>query len=279
MRQPAAKGVYRREYTDPDTGERRVKEFPVPAIFSPEEWDAIQAKLARHARAKGGRPGNYACLLRKLATCGTCGAMMVTAKGGSPGKVIRYYRCGTPGCGKWHNLVATDARVAKKVRGFVERPGTLAVTTAGGADAETRKSDVAEAERELALLDRQVVNLARMVSQEQIDQKVADTLLGENKRKRQDAEGRRERAKVAIATAEAARARAGDVEARLGVLRRNLDWPEAMAELVKLIFGERGAIRIFPDGRIELRGEISLGADLPDTFPGASSASRRARRA
>jgi site-specific DNA recombinase len=65
---------------------------PVPAIVSRQQWDDIQAALARRRYVKRGRypQGEDPYMLRGMLVCGRCrGGLQCAPNGG-----IRYYRCG-----------------------------------------------------------------------------------------------------------------------------------------------------------------------------------------
>lgn len=71
-------------------------EIPIPALISPELWEAAQAKIIRrpHASAVYKAPERY--LLSLKAYCGECGASLVGESGyGKQGNKYLYYKCST----------------------------------------------------------------------------------------------------------------------------------------------------------------------------------------
>ena len=71
-------------------------EIPIPALISPELWEAAQAKIIRrpHASAVYKAPERY--LLSLKAYCGECGGMLVGESGyGKMGQKYLYYKCST----------------------------------------------------------------------------------------------------------------------------------------------------------------------------------------
>jgi DNA invertase Pin-like site-specific DNA recombinase len=231
------------------------------AQIPPVVDEATQAAALARLKANditGGRRDVHPALLRKLATCGACGSPLYTDRGGGH----TYYYCKPRGaCAGRHRADVVDEAVRGAVETWLGRPGALAAAAAQDLPDDTRsaKEDAAEAARELRDLDRQEERLARLSRKGMLSAKVQASQLAEVARLRAAAERRAEDAQSRLKTAARRVELAGEVEERVGQLRKGLgragfaEW----RELVEILFPPR-SIAVWPTGRIELRGTLPL---------------------
>ncbi len=242
--------------------------FAIPAVVDEATFLAAQAQLRSNNSLSGPRPRVFA-LLRKLATCGVCGAPMYLQLGGGTPSTVRYYYCASrdPTCLRYHRVEDVDAKVTEALRRWLRDPATLAAAAAldaPGSDREAAEATLADCRAALARLDRREVNTARMLSGGDIQPKTARLLLAEVRAARASVLAQQAAARARLDAAERAAADAAGLAVTLQRLRRGLarTTPEGFRELVEIIF-RRGGIRIQMDGEIQLSGRVALGAALP----------------
>jgi DNA invertase Pin-like site-specific DNA recombinase len=243
---PAARGEY-------VVGGERIR---VPAVVDEETYRAAADRLASAMSYSGPKPSVFA-MLRRIAACGECGALM-RIRHGKGGR--HYYVCPSV-CSGYHYLPEVDAVVREALRSFLERPGALhAAAEEPHEDASQAAQEAAtEAERTLRALDTREENLARLVTKGLVRAKVGEKQLAEIAQLRAQAERDLAQAKAEMAAAERRAELAADLEARIAGIREGLATatPEEWRDLCLLLF-PRGGVRIQRDGRIDLRGALPL---------------------
>jgi hypothetical protein len=209
-------------------------------------------------------------LLRKLAVCGECGSLLYTDKGGKRPWPSRYYICSSGGpCRVYHRMDTVDAAVWAKLEEWLQRPANLRSGAEwGGPAPESFAPEIADARRVLKKLDREELNVARLLARGQIQQRIGDRLLAENAARRADVEQRLRAATLHEDAATHRRQSAKVIEERIASLRAGIAnaTPEDRAELFRLVF-PRGGVVLHPGGRIELRGALPFASDLPSSSP------------
>jgi site-specific DNA recombinase len=105
----------------------------VPAIISPELWDAVQARITVN-RLRSGRKTVEDYLLSKRITCGACHVKAAASTGRYRAYIYKYYRCPAahPVSGFAHrcdlptfHAEPVDAAVWQWVRGLLSKPNEL----------------------------------------------------------------------------------------------------------------------------------------------------------
>ncbi len=247
--------------------------FTVPAVVDEATFLSVRARLKENNSLSGPRPKVFA-LLRKLATCGECGAPMYLQLGGGTPARFRYYYCSAhdPKCHVYHRVADVDGKVVETLRGWLHDPDTLAAAAgldAPGGDRIAAENTLADCKAALARLDKREVNTARMLSAGDIQPKTARVLLSEIKTARASVLAQQAAAQAQLGAVERYAADAAGLAATIKRLRKGLakETPEGFRGLVEIIF-RRGGIRIFKDGEIKLAGRVALGARLPK-LPGA----------
>ncbi|MBC7104744.1 MAG: recombinase family protein, partial [Firmicutes bacterium] len=142
---------------------------PIPALISPEAWEAVQRSLAGMKKGRrGGRVRSYP--LSGLLRCGLCGAPMWGFRGGRTGsKAYRYYVCSRAwprgnkdrreprpvcpsGC---HRADALEEAVWGRVRAWLEDPEALARDARQEGAAAALEAEAAALRRRLGQVERE----------------------------------------------------------------------------------------------------------------------------
>jgi site-specific DNA recombinase len=141
----------------------------IPAIISPERWEAVQAILrSRDPRRTGARYTGRPTLLSNLARCSSCGGAMSLGTGKSG--AYRYYICknhnrlGNDGCSHPRRIREDllDSLVVDHLADIMFEPDRLRVVLQEAIQAEQEAQK--EAPRELARLERRKSNLDSEIS-------------------------------------------------------------------------------------------------------------------
>jgi site-specific DNA recombinase len=262
---PAAYGLYKTQGF----------EFKIPAIVDEETFHAVQERLRSNNSLSGPRP-KVLILLRKLAVCGACGSPLYAQLGGGTPARWRYYYCSSldPACRVYHRVEDVDAKVIETLRAWLDEPDTLA--RAAGLDSadDTRQAaqrDIEGAQEASRRLDNRETNTARLLTQGDIQDKTARTLMAEIKKARSDIAVRLTEAQARLQAAGHREQVRRDLATVIEGLRKGLGaaTPEDWRGLCEIVF-PRGGVRVAPDGRITLRGRVSVATPLPKA-PSASS--------
>ncbi|WP_242346852.1 recombinase family protein [Anaeromyxobacter terrae] len=247
------------------------------AITCPAIVDELTQRRAveamKRGRTRSGPPAKHEALLRKLATCASCGSSMHVATGGSHGRTVLYYRCAKAkrpeaeeGCRTHHPVAKVDAAVIESLRAMLEEPERL---TRALAKREGPKSNAAQdvdaAAKELEALDAREEKLVRLLTTGKVSDAVYERQHAEVARARAAAQERLEAGKQrALAAAQAEELR-GDVEAAVKALRRRVKRAtfEEWRALVEQLFprGPGTWIRLRDNGTIDTNGLLKLGGE------------------
>jgi DNA invertase Pin-like site-specific DNA recombinase len=239
-------------------------EVEIPAVVTEATQRAALATLRSHDHA-GGNHVRYPALLRKILSCGVCGAPCHTNRNHG-GEV--YYHCSARDRSHYraHNVAAVDDAVRARLAAWARRPGAIEAATGEDSrgDAEAAQRDLAAAERDLRKLDGEEERIGRLGVRGGLSEKTAAKLLREVASRRKAAD---EQAAHARARVEAVGRRgevAASVEARVSELRARIDRfsHDDWRALVELLFPREGGytVAIWPDGKIRLNGALPLDA-------------------
>ena len=243
-------------------------EMQIPMIVD----RATQAEALARLRANDGASGRHnpaPALLRKRIFCGVCGAACYTSR--SSGRLVYY--CHTRGeCSREHGVELVDKAVQARLEAWLGSPGPLSAAAAyePREDPETAAGDADAARHELEDLDRQEERLARLARRGLLSSKVHDSQLTEVGRLRAAAERRLEEAEARGTAAERRAEASVEFEARIAEIRAGLgragfaEW----RELVEILFPRDAncGVMLYPDGRLELRGALSLDGAAVDAL-------------
>jgi len=237
-------------------------EAQIPAIVDERTQRAALARLRSHDHA-GGRHARHPALLRKILTCGVCGAPCHTNRnsGGEP-----YYHCAArdPGHYRNHAIEVVDQAVRARLEAWLRRPGTLAAAAEGEGDGGegTARKDLADAARALKRLDGEEERVARLGTRGKMSEKVAAKMLREIAQRRGALEQDQESARARLAAAGRRAELSASLEARVAELRNGIDrfTFDEWRELVELLFPREAGytVAIWPDGKLQLRGALPL---------------------
>jgi DNA invertase Pin-like site-specific DNA recombinase len=229
-----------------------------PVVDEMTQRRAIAAMT--RGRTRSGPPAKHSALLRKLATCGACGATMHVAVGNRKENPILYYRCagvkaGTCSARTYHPVADVDAAVSEALDRAVRHPRRLTRAATVTPDTGPAEEDATAARREIDKLRRREEGLVRMRSQGEVRDEVFRRQSAEITRARADAETRLATAESILDASQAAQDRARGVTAAveaLGVKARRATRPDRRRLLEMLFPRAPGTwIRLHPDGRIE----------------------------
>lgn len=238
--------------------------IPCPAVVDEVTQRRALAALAR-GRTRSGPAARHDALLRKIATCGVCGATMHVHVGGRAGAPLVYYRCarskapaggGDPCIARtYHPTAEVDAAIVAALERAVRHPRRLARAAATTPETSTAEQDARTARRELERLDRREENLIRMRSEGEVRDEMFRRQSGEIAQRRADAETRLAAAESILDAAQAAQDRARSVVASVEGLTSKArratrqDW----RRLLETLFPRQPGtwLRIHPDGRLE----------------------------
>lgn len=246
--------------------------FQIPAIVDEATFRAAEAKRRENNSLSGPKPVVFA-LLRKLATCGVCGSTLYLQLGA--GGAYRYYYCSSrdPKCMAYHRVSDLDPAVLDALRSALDDPGKLERAAGLDAPEDTRKvarRELAEAEHTLGRLDEKEVNLGRLLL-EGISPATQRKLLGEIQAQRAAATAKRSAAQATLAAADRSADAKRDLRATVEAMRQGLAnaSPAKWRALCEIVF-QKGGIQVHPNGRIELRGRMTLAATRtsPPAFRG-----------
>lgn len=237
-------------------------EVTIPAIVDEETQRAALAILRTHDHA-GGNHVRYPALLRKILTCGVCGAPCHTNRN-MGGEV--YYHCSARDRSHYrgHNVAAVDDAVRARLASWLRRPGAIEAAAGDeeGDGAERARDDLAASEKELRKLDAEEERIGRLGVRGGLSERTAAKLLREVQTRRRAIEEQAASARARIATEERRAEMTATVEERVAELRARIDrfthadW----RELVEMLFPREGgySVAIWPDGRIRLSGALPL---------------------
>jgi site-specific DNA recombinase len=264
------------------TGTRRPPDawvmVPVPAVLTPERFEAAQVRLAGNRVRLGGRPSTTPALLRGFVRCGVCGRRMHQWRATRGPRRYRYYRCAggdgsrTPPdarCAHATPAAPLETAVWGAVRGVLARPDLLAGRVAA-ARVRLGVRDV-EIRSELEHLRRQRTQLGRAT------QRLLDLLLDEAlphaeiRAKLVALEAQRAQLDVALQAAQARIQAQANAEARLTAVRAfcatlgpRLDVLGATPAGRRTVFDRcMEAVCVHPEGRVDVQMALPL-TPLPD---------------
>jgi hypothetical protein len=246
----------------------------IPPIVDAATQAAAIAKLKANDIASGKHDPTDA-LLRKIGVCGTCGEPLYTDRRMRKEGIYTVYYCrGRQECSRDHRVTEVDEKVQEQLAAFVLRPGALAA--AAGVDRSSMREEAENALREaraqLRDLDKQEERLARLGRRGKLSARVVGGQAAEIGALRERAQRAADDASASLEGEERLVGGAAEVEARIAALREGVSsagFPEWRA-LVRLIF-PRGSARVWPDGRIELRGAFPLDSVGEKALQGASA--------
>jgi len=195
----------------------------VPAIVTPDLFEAAQQQIARNRAVMVGRPNQFLYLLRGLLRC-SCGARL----GGEPSHGRRFYRC--RGRCRAPMLHADDAErsVWDAVAGIIRNPRVLAdrlqrrADRRGAQDVEVR-SAAEHLTRELAKADREEQRLLDLYLAEDLRSDAVRERLAELAKRRAGLRERLTAAQQRAAEQGAEEARQAAIERWCKAARRGLD--------------------------------------------------------
>lgn len=236
-------------------------EMRIPPVVDEATQAAACARLSANDLASG-RHDPHPALLRKLLVCGVCGSPMYTDRSGSTH--LYYYCRQRTDCLRMHRVDLVDEEVRSALRKWLSRPGALAAAAEQETpdDPQAARDEAVEAACELRDLERQEARLARLARRGLLSARVQASQLAEVGRLRAAAERRLEASQARQEAATRRHELSAEVEARVAELRAGLgragfaEW----RELVQILFPRAAgcAVFVWPSGRLELRGAISL---------------------
>jgi DNA invertase Pin-like site-specific DNA recombinase len=239
-------------------------EVRIPAVVDEQTQRAAMARLRSHDHA-GGQHARYPALLRKILTCGVCGAPCHTNRNAG-GEV--YYHCSARDRSHYraHNVAAVDDTVRARLVAWARRPGPHAATAGGDSEdaTEAARRDAAAAAKAFRQLDGEEERVARLTVRGGLSEKAGAKMIREIAERRRSAAALADSARARLEAEERRAEVSASVEARVAELRKRIDrfstgeW----RELVEMVFPRDGgySVAIWPDGKIRLNGALPLDA-------------------
>lgn len=243
-----------------------------PAIVDQDSQARVKTILTKN-RCRSGPGATHDALLRKIARCGSCGAVMHVTVGGTNRHV--YYVCAAhrrPGhdksCGVFHPVESMDGAIREKLRPVLSEPEALVRALSRSSSRAVPSAELDEIRADLDGLARREEKLVRLASKGMMSDAVYEAQAVEIARLREAATARLSIAQGQVEAATRAVARAQDIEAALQEARKNIarDDFAGWRRVVELLFGAEGCtVRIQPDGEVQMDGLLPVAHPSPDT--------------
>jgi hypothetical protein len=143
----------------------RLPEGTIPAIVTPEDWQAAQEMLTRNqARAARNNRHPDAAMLRSFAVCGHCGNTMHVQPLGNG---VLVYKCTHKGCAhRYHNIrvVNLDAALTERIGQIISRPDLMRESVATLRNDDPTTHDFAALVRTRDGYEQQRANLVKSLA-------------------------------------------------------------------------------------------------------------------
>lgn len=250
--------------------------FAIPPVVDAATWRAAKARLRANGQ-RSGPPGHHPALLRRVASCGECGARMWVQRGGRTGDVRTYYVCSRHRAPthevRWHAASKVDEKVKAVLLERLRDPTSIDGAAAEGERPADHAAEVKVAEKTLRRLQRQERDLIGLWRAGTLSKAGLDTELADLTRDRQHAESALAMAKARLEAGKRSGEIAADLAARIERIRKNLDRAphREWVGFVREMFAPPGSVRIYNTGRIVLDGLLQFArsdsSDRGDCIP------------
>jgi DNA invertase Pin-like site-specific DNA recombinase len=236
-----------------------------PAIVDPATQKRAMEVLRKARSHSGPNTVKHEALLRKLARCGVCGALMHVTVGGQNKHL--YYTCAShrkPGhdkdCGIFHPIESVDAAIRERLRPVLSNPEEL-IRALRRPVKDSGAADLGELRADLADLATREEKLTRLASKGLMSDAVYEKQAREIARLREAAQSRISVAQAQVEAAARASANVKDIEAALKGAQKDIarDDFAGWRRVVELLFGQDGCtVTIAADGEVKMDGLIPV---------------------